>query len=78
MGFNLLFSQLNSRDARHDIRMALTEYFGSKGEYYRYKDGEKMLTPEQQDVIGKTFRRHGFEGDIVFDKYEERYNYTVL
>ena len=78
IGFDHLFSQLNSRDARHDIRIALTEYFGSKGAYYRHKDGEMMLTPEQQDVIAKTFRRYGFDGDIVFDKYEERFNYTAV
>lgn len=37
-----------------------------------------MLTPEQQDMVGEIFRRYGFEGDIVFDKYEERHDFTTV
>ena len=78
MGFDKLFKQLHSRDARHDIRIALTDYFGSKGSYYRYKDGERQLTPQRQEAVGEIFRRYGFESDIVFDKYVERYDYTIF
>lgn len=78
MGFDNLCQQLHSRDARHDIRIALTDYFGSKGSYYRHKNGEMMLTPEQQDMVGEIFRRYGFEADFVFDKYEERHDFTTV
>ncbi len=74
-GFDTLFGQLRSRDARHDIRMELTAFFGSKGSYYRYKNGEMMLTPSQQQKVIDVFRRHGFDGDIVFDKYMEAYEF---
>lgn len=78
LGFDTLFRQLRSRDARHDIRMELTAFFGSNGAYYRYKNGEMMLTPSQQQNVADVFRRHGFDGDIVFDQYMEAYDLTSL
>lgn len=75
-GFQTLFQQLRSRDARHDIRMALTNYFGSKGSYYRYRDGERMMSPERQEAVAQIFRKYGFEGEITFDTVEECYDFT--
>ena len=77
-GFDTLFSLLRSRDARHDIRMELTSFFGSKGSYYRYRNGENQLTPSQQQRVCDVFRRHGFDGDIVFDHYMEAYDLTSI
>ena len=77
-GFHELCRRIHGRDARHLIRMELTERFGSKGSYYRYKDGDRLLTPELQEMVSQVFRRHGFKGEIVFDKYFESYNYTMV
>ena len=46
-GFDTLFGQLRSRDARHDIRMELTAFFGSKGSYYRYKNDIGFVSAKQ-------------------------------
>ena len=67
---------IKSRDVRHDARIGLTMHFGSKGSYYRYKDGERRLSPELQQKIENIMRKAGFEGDIVFDEYEEMYDFT--
>ena len=77
-GFAKLWGQLRSRDARHDIRMALTEYFGSKGSYYRHKDGERLLTPRQQEEVERIIHNNGYAGEVVFDSYSERYDYSGL
>ena len=77
-GFHGLMDKIKGRDAKHDIRIALTDHFGSKGSYYRYKDGERMLSPEEQQKIESIMRRNGFEGDIAFDKYEESYDFTRI
>lgn len=44
-GFQTIVDSLNSRDLRHDFRLQLTDYLGSKGAYYRHKDGERLLKP---------------------------------
>ena len=77
-GFRALVSKMSSRDMRHNVRMSLTRYFGSKGSYYRYKDGERLMNPKQQQEVHDIFRRYGFEDDIVFDEYIETYDYTAL
>ena len=74
-GFQKLFSQMESRDLRHAFRTQLTDYLGSKGTYYRYKDGERLLNSEQQEWIVRLLRKHGYEKDVLFDKYVETYNY---
>lgn len=50
-GFHSLYDSFKSRDLRHDFRIQLTEYLGSKGSYFRYKDGERLLNPKQQQWI---------------------------
>lgn len=75
-GFHGIMQQVRSRDARHDIRIALTDYFGSKGSYYRYKDGERQMSPEQQQWVEALLRKNGITGELVFDEYEETYDFT--
>ena len=77
-GFKGIWKQIHSRDARHDIRMALTAYFGSKGSYYRYRDGERTITPEQQQHILDILRRMGYHGDASFDEYNEDYVFEYV
>ena len=77
-GFHGIMNKIKSRDARHDIRIALTNRYGSKGSYYRYKDGERILSPEEQQEIVNILHRYGIEGDIAFDNYEETYDFTRI
>ena len=77
-GFHTMMNGIKSRDIRHDARIGLTTHFGSKGSYYRYKDGERRLSPELQQKIENIMRKAGFEGDIVFDEYEEMYDFSRI
>jgi len=57
--------------------MELTDYLGSKGTYYRYKDGERLLSPEQQQWMAELFAKYGYDRDIRFDAYEDEYNFQT-
>lgn len=76
-GFSLLMQRLHDREHRYQIRMAITDYLGSKGTYYRYKDGERLLSPEQQRWIEDLFAHYGYTQDIDFDSYEEGYDFDA-
>lgn len=76
-GFSKMTSILHNREHRYQIRMAMTQYFGSKGTYYRYKDGMRKLSPEQQQWILALFSQYGYTDGIEFDKYEEGFCYEV-
>lgn len=75
-GFDKLYSLLKSRDARYGVRVDQTNYFGSKGTYYRYKHGERRMSPEVQEVVTRKFREYGYECEMVFDSYSETYDVT--
>ena len=75
-GFDRMFSQINSRDARAYLRVNITELFGSKGEYYRYKHGERLLNPEQQQHIRHLLDQCG-SGHLDFDHYENNYDFNI-
>ena len=77
-GFVGIYKQLKSRDARHDIRMALTDYLGSKGAYYRYRDGERLLTPAQQQWILNLLARYHVTEGVRFDEYIDTYDLTQV
>lgn len=49
------------------IKQELVEHFG-QGLYYRMKNGEKPISPEQQAYIIETFTKHGATTPPVFDK----------
>ena len=74
-GFHSLFNSFNSRDLRHDFRTQLTEYLGSKGSYYRYKDGERLLNPKQQQWILDFLNNYGYKDKLKFDQYIDTYEF---
>lgn len=76
-GFQSLVDSLNSRDLRHDFRTQLTDYLGSKGAYYRHKDGERMLNPKQQKWIQDFLISHGYKKEVVFDEYIYTYDFHI-
>ena len=58
------------------MRLKLTEYLGGNGEYYKYRNGKKWLSPEQQAYICELSRRYGYTGEVAFDCYKEDYDFT--
>jgi len=75
-GFKELFANIKNKYARHELRMQLTDYFGSKGSYYRYRDGERWLNPKLQQMIADRMKQLGIEEAPVFDEYYELYDFT--
>lgn len=76
-GLNRLYKEVHDAHTRHEIRLTLTAHFGSKGSYYRYKDGERWLNPEQQRVILDLVHVCGGEVEDIFDEYADTYDFTV-
>jgi hypothetical protein len=77
-GLNAIYKNVHSREARHGIRIDLTGHYGSKGAYYRYKDGERWLNPKEQQIVANIVRSYGCQGEVNFDEYREGYDFTVL
>lgn len=52
------------------IKQDLMAHFG-KGLYYHLKNGEKNISPEQQDFIAETFAKHGVTTPPTYDRMLE-------
>lgn len=72
-GFKTLFEDVKRKDDT-PLRDQLKAFLGSHGSYYRYHNGTKLLTPEQQDRILAIFRRWGYTENLRFDHYKEVYD----
>lgn len=66
-GFDALLYEVKARDLP-TFRLRLTTLLGCKSQYYRYKLGQKKLSPEQQTRILRLFSDMGYEGGR-FDHY---------
>ena len=73
-GFQGICSQLQGHDIPQQFRETLTEYFGNAGNYYRYRSGKYLLSPEQQQYIRDLLHRLGYDG-LDFDEYVEHYSF---
>ena len=74
-GFDTLFTDVKQRDAA-PLRSAIKNYLGGNGTYYRYHNGERLLTPEQQEHILALFRQCGYSENLHFDGYREVYDFS--
>ena len=73
-GFRYIVSELKEKDL-YPIRVEMTAYLGSRATYYRYKNGQLLLTPSQQERIAKILQRHGYTNEVRFDGYREIYQF---
>lgn len=69
-GFDRLLEDVKHKDVAA-IRKAIKEYLGGNGTYSRYKRGERLLSPEQQEWILNLMKRYGYTGQLQFDHYVE-------
>lgn len=58
-----------------EIRKKLTAYSGNKGQYYKYKRGERGLSSEQQQYIKEVFEQFGYNDPIRYDRYAKQYEF---
>jgi len=68
-GFRNLFDSAKALDVA-SMRAKLKHYLGGNGTYYLYRNGEKVLSEEQQSWIAQLFASYGYTEPLVFDSYE--------
>lgn len=73
-GFESIFSEVKSKHET-GLRAAVKAYLGGHGTYYRYHNGQRMLSPEQQEWIINLFRQAGYQNDLRFDHYADVYDF---
>ena len=56
------------------IKRAMNTKF-SKGTLYRIQKKERLITPEEQNIIRLIFIRQGINTDPLFDQYVEQYDW---
>lgn len=69
-GFNHLYDQV-LKVHYSNIKNAIIDLLKGQSNYYRYRNGERMLSETQQQKIAAIFRKYGYEQEPVFDHYEE-------
>lgn len=72
-GFNTIFKDVKRKDDS-PIRERIKAYLGGHGTYYRYHNGKRLLTPEQQQWIIDLFHSYGYTENLVFDHYRDVYD----
>ena len=77
-GLNSIYKNVREKYARSAIRTTLTARIGSKGSYYRYKDGERLINPKMQQEIVDVVHRFAPDVKVEFDKTFETFDFTTL
>lgn len=73
-GFETLFSEVKSKDEK-SLREGLKAYLGGHSTFYRYNNGQRLLSVEQQEWILSLFRRYGYTENLAFDHYVRTYKF---
>lgn len=74
VGFLHIFDEVKEKH-HAAMRKELAGYLGGGGTFYRYRNGEQLLMPEQQEWIKKMFLRYGYTEEVVFDNYKNVYRF---
>ena len=54
----------------HNIRQALIMTFG-RAQYFEMRNGKRLISPEDQEVIASVCRSYGWNGPFVYDGEQE-------
>ena len=75
-GFDGLFKNLPQRKA-NEARRALRQFFSSgMSTYYRFHNGERLLSPARQREILDFMAQYGNTDEMQFDHYVEQYDFS--
>lgn len=55
------------------LRHQIGSLLGHGGTYYLYRNGEKWLTPDQQEAIRRLFRDNGYADEVEYAHYKDDY-----
>ncbi len=72
-GFGNIFADVKQKHVA-EMRQQMEHYLGGHGTYYRYKRGERLLMPEQQEWICRLFEKYGYDRNVVFSDYQQVYD----
>ena len=69
-GFGNIFANVQQKDlkAMQGSVMAILE---GHSNYYRYRNGERLIMPEQHQAIKALFEAHGYDGNIAYNEEVE-------
>lgn len=67
-GFDRFYDRVLAADIA-SLRAGLRQLLGGNGTYYRYQRGERLLTPEQQQLVIDYFARNGYPDNTEFEGY---------
>lgn len=68
-GMKQTFKKILASDIT-SMRSTLITYFGN-GSYYARRNGEKAITPDEQEYISSVFRDYGYAEGATFDSYKD-------
>lgn len=71
-GFKDIFREVKAVDLPM-MRERIKQYLGGNGTYYLYRNGKKLLMPEQQAWIRRFFKRCGYDENVEFEEYRNVY-----
>ena len=74
-GFGDIFADVRRNDYAA-MRRRLMKILGTGGTFYRYRNGEHLLMPEQQEAIRQIFRDFGYDDNVQFNSYVTVYDFT--
>lgn len=69
-GFNHLYDHV-LKVHYQNIKNSMVSLLKGMSNYYRYRNGERMLSEYQQLQIANLFKKYGYEQEPVFDHYED-------
>lgn len=72
-GFKHLYDDMPARVSRA-VHSNLEGIF-KHSPYYRYRNQQLGLSPQQLEIICQVCRRHGWKGEVKFDRYTEEYDW---
>jgi hypothetical protein len=58
------------------LREEMFPIFGSRRQFYRYRLGRWVISPEQQRQVAQVFRNYGFEDEPEFDVTKEGFDFV--
>lgn len=77
-GLNNIYRTIDNKKVRSSIRLNLTSFFGSKGSYYRYKNGERAMNPQMQQQVRDIVHQYAPDAEVSFDESFETYDFTTI
>ena len=76
-GFSTIYQRVLKSDFT-PLRKTMTQHLQGKRYYYEYMRGERALSPEQQQWIRQLFVRYGYGDSVVFDRYQEAFDFPWI